>query len=343
MLMLCMQEHPSGESALFRFWRGWRRDIIRGVAVFTIIVASGAAASHVFRSHAGGWPDLAGGGDGWGGGGWGGGGSVDWRETFRFTHELKPGQKVWIRNRSGAVIVAAAAGESLLVVADKGWHHSSPEMVDIVAIPHEGGVTICALWDARSAHCRPKGEYEVSKPKRSDVMVRFMIHVPHGVAVDASTENGLLEIRGVDGPAVARTVNGKVHATVVRAPFSASTVNGEIHAEVAPRPGTRAGDISFETVNGAIMAALAPGLNAELEASTVNGRIETDYPVAVNGKLTSRRLAARLGAGGPSLRLSAVNGSIKLTELHHSDHEAAGGHSPKPPVPPRAPRTRAKS
>ncbi|MGH7699215.1 MAG: DUF4097 family beta strand repeat-containing protein [Gemmatimonadales bacterium] len=315
---------PDG-SPLLRFWRGWRREILRGAVLFALIVAGGLAAVHVFRSFAAGWSDLAMGGD------WAAGGDRRWQEAFLWSDRLKPGDKVWIRNRSGAVTVAAAPGESLLVVAEKSWHRSSPELVNIVAVPHEGGVTICALWEADKAVCAPRGDYKIQNPRRGDVAVRFTIHVPRGVALDASTINGLVAVAGVDAPVTASTVNGKVQAEIMRAPFEARTVNGQIDVAIALRRGGPAGAIDLGTVNGSIHAALAPGLDAELEASTVNGRIDSEIPVAVTGRLTSRKLAGRLGSGGAALRLHTVNGSIHLVERGpegaHVEHE-------KPHVPP---------
>lgn len=44
----------------------------------------------------------------------------------------------------------------------------------------------------------------------------------------------------------------------------------------------------------------------------MNGSIETDFPLTVRGKLTSRRLAGTIGSEGRELRLETVNGSIRL-------------------------------
>ena len=331
-----MNQRPN-DSGPGRFFRGWRREIVRGAVLFAAVLAAGLLAIPFLRSFAAGWPDFH------EGDGFGVSENREWHETFLFASRLKPGDKVWIRNRSGAVVVAAAPGESLHVVAEKSWRRSSPEMVEVVAVPHEGGVTICALWEAQASRCRPRGDYEVSNPRRGDVMVRFMVHVPRGVSVDASTINGVLEISGVEGGVVANTVNGKLDAHVVRGPFSGRTVNGAIDATLAVPARGGPGDISLATVNGTITAALAPGLDGELEASTVNGRIDTEYPVAVSGKLTSRRLKGRLGKGGRKVEFSAVNGSIRLVELgEHEEHEKHEVHEahlvpPAPPAPEAVP------
>ena len=53
-------------------------------------------------------------------------------------------------------------------------------------------------------------------------------------------------------------------------------------------------------------------LSTEVQASTVNGEIESDYPVLVTGKFGPRRMRGTIGSGGRSLNLSTVNGGIKL-------------------------------
>jgi DUF4097 and DUF4098 domain-containing protein YvlB len=65
-------------------------------------------------------------------------------------------------------------------------------------------------------------------------------------------------------------------------------------------------------VNGSVTVSLPKQLDADLEAETVNGAIETDYPITVSGRLTPRHLSGRIGQGGRSLRLKTVNGSIHI-------------------------------
>jgi hypothetical protein len=65
-------------------------------------------------------------------------------------------------------------------------------------------------------------------------------------------------------------------------------------------------------VNGSVTAEFTGDLNADLELSTVNGRYTTDYPVTVSGRLDPRNLRAKVGSGGPRIRMTTVNGSVEL-------------------------------
>jgi DUF4097 and DUF4098 domain-containing protein YvlB len=85
--------------------------------------------------------------------------------------------------------------------------------------------------------------------------------------------------------------------------------NGGITAIVRRPQGDE--PLEFETVNGGITLQLP----ADLEARTTNGTIATDFPITVDGGLSSRRLTGRIGRGGRQLRVRTVNGSIRLQAL----------------------------
>ncbi len=53
-------------------------------------------------------------------------------------------------------------------------------------------------------------------------------------------------------------------------------------------------------------------LGAEVEMSTVNGRVHTDFPMTVSGRIDPRRLRATIGDGSRRLRLRTVNGNVEL-------------------------------
>jgi len=59
---------------------------------------------------------------------------------------------------------------------------------------------------------------------------------------------------------------------------------------------------------------LPAGAEFTLDAGTTNGGIHTDFPVTVQGSLSTKRLSGTIGAGGRDLRVSTTNGGIKLTK-----------------------------
>src|SRR5205807_703567 len=50
----------------------------------------------------------------------------------------------------------------------------------------------------------------------------------------------------------------------------------------------------------------------EFDGQTVNGDIDSDFPMTVSGKFGPRRVRATIGSGGRTLELKTVNGSIRL-------------------------------
>ncbi len=90
----------------------------------------------------------------------------------------------------------------------------------------------------------------------------------------------------------------------------ASTVNGSVYAEMSWANWNN--ELGFSTVNGGITLVLPGKLDTEISATTVNGDIETDWPLTISGRFSHRRLRGTIGAGGRSLNLSTVNGEIRL-------------------------------
>ena len=311
-------------SVLSRVWHGWRREILRGALLFSAVLVIGLVGMRLLGAFRVGWQspfDLGGSGD------------RNWEEAFVWSGTLRPGMRVFIRNLNGPVTVDAAAGDSVFVVAERSWHRSDPEVVRVDVVPHPGGMTFCAMWEARESSCGPAGDYHVNGPKTNDVKVRFTVHLPRGVGVDVSTVNGAVDVEGVTAPVVANTVNGKIQAEIVRGPFTAHTVNGGIDVGLDALPAAATGTIALETVNGSITADIARGVNALIEASTVNGRIESALAIVATGQTSSRKLAGQVGHGGPRLTLRTVNGSVNL-----SAREGEGpAPVPSPPTPPRPP------
>jgi len=318
-----MSVDQSAPSPIKRFWRTWRREIIRGGVLFGLVVGTGLfmrnAASHVHMpaplGALGSFGDFHW-GDGSGGDLFGGG-----RETggeWEYRAVIKPSQHVWIRNTNGPIEVVAGTSDTLYVHAEKSWRHSDPNTVQLIPVPTDRGVTICAMWEAREQHCGADGgDYRLNGVRKNDVAVRFTVQLPNGVPIEASTVNGALEIDGVSAPVEAKTVNGRIAVNTSKGPVQATTVNGSIEANMED---LMEGDVQLSTVNGSVTAGLPLRINANIDAVTVNGRVDTDFPVKIMGKLSPKHLRGTIGSGGPTLKLSTVNGSIMLHEADASPH-----------------------
>jgi len=71
-------------------------------------------------------------------------------------------------------------------------------------------------------------------------------------------------------------------------------------------------DLRFNTVNGSVTVLLPAGANADVEAATVNGSLESDFPLTIQGRFSNRRMRGTIGDGGHLLKLETVNGSVTI-------------------------------
>ncbi len=158
--------------------------------------------------------------------------------------------------------------------------------------------------------------YTVTVPKEIDLELKTVngtIEVKDiSGAVDAKTTNGRIGLTGIVGAIQAKTTNGKIGLLEVLGPINAKTTNGSIEVAVGGS-GEQQHEFRAATTNGSIEVTLPKGLKANLKASTVNGKINTDFPVTVKG-LISKSVDGVINGGGELIHLKTVNGSIRLKE-----------------------------
>lgn len=236
-------------------------------------------------------------------------------QDFDWRGRLAAGQTVEIRGVNGEIRAVASNDATVQVAADRRARRSDPTSVRLEVVEHAGGVTICAVYPTprnarRQNECRPGGGS--NSTGQNDVQVNFTVRVPAGVKFAGHTVNGNIHAEGIRADVKARTVNGNV--VVSTTGFAeASTVNGSITCRLGRS--SFGDDVEFETVNGSITIEMPEGLNASFQANTVNGSIDSDFPILVTGRVSRRSLRGSIGEGGPELRLSTVNGSIRLRKI----------------------------
>lgn len=237
------------------------------------------------------------------------GGAVLARETsFEWRGKVAAGQFIEVKGVNGDVRAEGTDSGEVEVIAQKTGRRSDPDQVEVRVLPHENGVTICAVYPGHPTECNP-GRAQRSGTSRNDVKVHFTVRVPWGVRFVGRTVNGQVEAASMRSEVEAYTVNGRVRIHTSGSAH-AETVNGSIQAQVGHIGDTR--PQAFRTVNGAIVLELPPAADADLQAKTVNGAISADFPLEVKRITGSRTLHATLGRGGSELEVSTVNGSIQL-------------------------------
>lgn len=235
---------------------------------------------------------------------------------FRWEKQLAPGATVEVKGLRGNITAEPAAGDRVEVVAAKRGPRGEAEAVEVRAVEHGGGVTVCAVYptiDPRQPYvCRPGDEsqnYGMVFFRHNDVEVNFTVRVPRGVRFVGRTVLGEVRATSLGGDVEAFTVNGDVRldtAGHVRAVSMTGSIVASLKQAALARP------LELRTVNGDITVALPAGANANLLAETSYGRITTDFPLDVRRGPAQRSAAGAVGRGGSDVMLKTVFGSIRV-------------------------------
>jgi len=223
------------------------------------------------------------------------------REEFHQTYPLNKQGRVHLENVNGNVRIVTWDREEIKVDAIK--QAKKEEHLDEVKIN----------VDATADEVRIKTKYPDSKTRRNknnSTSVDYTLTVPKQTQLDKiSTVNGGVEIENVRGDVEASSVNGNVMASGLAGGVALSTVNGSVNASFAEVKQAA----SLKSVNGGVTIALAPEANAEISANTLNGDISSDFPLQVKKHFPiGQNLDGKIGEGGPTIKMSTVNGGIRL-------------------------------
>jgi Toastrack DUF4097 len=234
-------------------------------------------------------------------------------QDFHWTGHLAAGKRLEIKGVNGSIRAMAASGSEIDVTARKTARRSDPDDVKIQVVPFEDGVTICAVYPtpsrARRENSCESGDSWHSNTDDNDVTVDFTIRLPAGIVFNGQTVNGDVDAEDLGADADVSTVNGSIDVSAAGV-VEATTVNGSIRAKMGRADWTS--EASFKTVNGGITLTLPDNLNADVSAETVNGDLETEFPLTITGRFGPRHMRGTIGSGGRRLELSTVNGSIHL-------------------------------
>jgi DUF4097 and DUF4098 domain-containing protein YvlB len=252
-----------------------------------------------------------------------------------------------IKNFNGPIEVRAASGNTAELRAEKRTSRGG----DIRDVAFElrtesDGVTICAVQTRDEGDCDGRRHSHGDDDWRRPVTVAMTVLVPRGVRlrvatgngavtvdragseVHASTGNGRVRVLGTEGVVQVSTGNGEVEVRDAKASVRVSTGNGDVNVVTAEGPvEVRTGngdidvrmsalrakeDMAFHTGSGSVRLTLPANYNGELDATTGNGSIRSDFDLKLKGQLSPRHIRATIGDGGPMLRMTTGNGEFEI-------------------------------
>jgi DUF4097 and DUF4098 domain-containing protein YvlB len=253
---------------------------------------------------------------------------------------LGRGGNLTIKNIVGDISVTEASGDRVEVSVEKRSRgRGDPSDISFDVDESSSGVRICTVYRGDSA-CE-EGNFNNMR-----VSVRYVVAMPSGVRLRASTGNGDLSVERAGAEVELNTGNGAVHVGQTDGRVTATTGNGEVEIESARGPvqvssgngrilvssstgpvsaHTGNGDIDvrmktlasesdmdFQTGSGAIRVTLPPDFNGRVDASTGNGDLRTDFEIKLSGRLDPQHLRGVIGSGGAMIRLQTGNGRLEI-------------------------------
>jgi len=157
---------------------------------------------------------------------------------------------------------------------------------------------------------------------------RLIVSVPAKARIDASTGDGRVTVRDVEGDLVAHTGDGSIHLEHVNGAVDASSGDGNIivdgqirqlrarsgdgRVRVQASGSAPTGDWSLATGDGSVILEVPAGFGAELDARTGDGRVEVrdvDFD-RESGEHSRTSAKGRIGSGGPKVTIRSGDGSI---------------------------------
>jgi DUF4097 and DUF4098 domain-containing protein YvlB len=140
--------------------------------------------------------------------------------------------------------------------------------------------------------------------------VNYRVRVPRKLGVDLTSENGGIDISHLEGRIRFDTTNGGVDLNDLAGDVHGSTVNGGLDIALTGSS-WRGQGLNAETTNGGVSLKVPDHYNAHLETATVNGGIEVNFPVTVQGDIKNR-LSTNIGSGGATIHAETTNGGIEI-------------------------------
>jgi hypothetical protein len=216
---------------------------------------------------------------------------------------------------SGSLTVDASPNGGIKVEGAPRYDVQLRARVVATAATEERARQIAGLVRVQSSGDRIAAE----GPSRSDGLqqreswsVSYELAVPMQMSLALKTTNGGIGIRDVEGKIEFTTTNGGVKLANVGGEVQGRTTNGGVDIEL-DGVSWRGEGLDVQTTNGGVRLSIPENYSARLEAGTVNGGLNSEFPVVTRGQ-RPRDIEATLGAGGAPIRVRTSNGGVRITK-----------------------------
>jgi hypothetical protein len=238
--------------------------------------------------------------------------------------------EVKVDNIDGSIEVVGTDGREVEMVADQTIRAESNEKLQKAR--QEVKLQLGQKENSIEAYvdvpwrCRCGGNNRGWRHYGYKVSYDFHVRVPREVRLYLRNVNGgEIKVRGSSGAFDIENINGGIQLLETGGSGHAYALNGKLTAYFDQNP--RAASY-FGSLNGDVDLYFRPGLGADFRLKNFNGGIYTDLPVSYlpspnaqpehrEGKFVYRSndfFGARVGSGGPEIKVEGFNGSIRIHE-----------------------------
>jgi DUF4097 and DUF4098 domain-containing protein YvlB len=229
-------------------------------------------------------------------------------ETIEATHPVSADASFSLDNINGSVAIDTWDRSEIRVIAVK--KAKSQEDLDAIDVQIQASDDHVGV---KTKYNRNEGSFFSRWTNSGDVT--YTVTVPAEASLRlVKTVNGSVKVDGVGGEVEVSTVNGSIDTTGLRNDARIETVNGSVKARFTSVSADQS--IHIGSVNGRTEIILPEDASCGIKARTVNGRIRTDFGLAVDKPKfgPGNRLNGQLGNGSANVDLSTVNGGIRVSK-----------------------------
>jgi len=230
--------------------------------------------------------------------------------TFRKDLDLKPGAAISLENADGNIEISGWKEEKLEVYAERGGE--LPKSAGIYFYGQRFSppdVRVRSAGDSVRISTLEKGHDEQGG------VVHYVLRTPHSVNLDSIRNGkGRIAVSDIYGQALLDADEGEVRISNYSGSLDVRLGSGLVEAEVLDlRPQD---SVRIKVERGDIVLFLEPDAAAQLIADAPGGSVLSE--LEVGQPLPAKRVAAKLGAGGGSIELTAVAGDIRIRKVEET-------------------------
>jgi len=224
------------------------------------------------------------------------------RDEIRKTVELSPGARVDVSGINGAVIIETSDTRTADIYIER--------TADSQEALSRRKIVINSTTNSLTIKGEKDGSF-IGRMLGSNPKEKVTLRLPRQISLATSGVNGAVKVGEIDGPVEVSGINGRVDVAQASGSANFSGINGQVSFAL----NSLSKGIDISGINGNVELRLSENVNADLEASGMNGVVTSELPNVVVDKTSRGNYTARIGSGGASISASGINGNIRLKGL----------------------------